>query len=546
MPLWQSISLREAVESGVAKPVGIVVRNIHPAKNTTSKWRKRLKNRNLILWRLFNRFYVSRFSKAAEPVDMRNFLETVPTVFDNPIAIGKYREALSSKALQFVKNTEPDFILRFGFGILDGEILTCSKYGVWSYHHGDPAQFRGQPPGFWEIAKKVPVTGAILQRLSSELDGGEILHRGYFKTVFQSYAKTRDVLYLGSSSWLRRTCSEIIGNGYRGTVSSSKAAMGPIYREPQNLDMFIFIMQAVKEFFAAQVMFKFYRQNWNCGVVDAPIHVVAGLNGPEEQLRSLKGAHWMPTKKGVFTADPFGYEREDNGGIRILFELFSWRRKLGCIAGVNYNNDIFSPMELILDASTHLSYPYVSSLGSEQFFVPEHSAGCDISLFELDSTGRPHRKTTLFAKSKLIDSTFVRWDGKFWMFSLDETRSKNTDLYVYYADFMKGPWTAHPMNPIKSDVQSARPGGTPFFHNGKLFRPSQDCSTHYGSSTVINEVIVLTVTDFQEVAVSRVQPLSDGPYSFGLHTVSAVGNYTLIDGARKVSIFSEDLRPRGA
>lgn len=538
LPLWQSISLREAVGAGVAEPVGVVVRKSQPRKSGNSKWRKRYQDRKLVLWRLFNRFYVDKFSKAVEPVDMSEFFEHISIFFDDPTAITKYREALSAEAMHFIRNSEPDFILRFGFGIIEGDILDCTRLGVWSYHHGDPNKFRGQPPGFWEIAKRVPVTGAVLQRLSNELDGGEILHSGFFKTTFQSYVKTRDAIYLGSSSWLRRTCSDIIANGYRATGPSSKSEAGPVFRQPQNLDMLKFFIITVKEFFAAQMMFKFFRQNWNCGIIAAPIHVVAGLDGREEQLRALKTTQWMPPNGTVFKADPFGYERKGNGDIRILFELFSWRDKLGRIAGVNYKDNIFGPIDTVLDAPTHLSYPFVCNLHGEDYFVPEHSAGRDISLFRLDTVGKPCSKTTLFAKSELIDSTFFQWGEKYWMFSLDETKSKNTDLHVYYADDISGPWKAHPMNPVKSDVQSARPGGTPFLHNGKLFRPSQDCSTHYGSAAVINEVKVLTMSDFQEVTMSMVRPLTDGPYSYGLHTVSAVGEFTLIDGAQKKSIFS--------
>ena len=537
LPLWQSISLREAVEAGVAVPVGIVIRHSQPVKDRNSKWSKRYQDRKLLLWRLFNRFYVNKCSRAVDPVNIGKFLETVPVYFDDPVAMSNYREALSVGAMQFVKNSNPDFVLRFGFGILDGEILDCARYGVWSYHHGDPSQFRGQPPGFWEIAKKIPVTGAVLQRLSNKLDGGEILHSGFFKTTFQSYAKTRDTLYLGSSSWLKRTCSDIIANGYRATAPSFNGATGPVFRQPQNVDMLKFLINTVKEFFWAQVMFKLFRQNWNCGIIKAPIQVVAGFEGDEQQFRALKSTVWMPTNRGVFKADPFGYQRKAKGDIRILFELFNWRRKLGSIACVNYQDNVFGPIETVLDAPTHLSYPFIFNGNGDEYFVPEHSAAGEISLFRLDTTGKPDKKTTIFSKSKLIDSTFVRWSGRIWMFSLDETRSKNTDLHIYYADDVEGPWRAHPMNPVKSDVQSSRPGGTPFVHNGKLFRPAQDCSTHYGSAAMINEVKVLTLSDFQEVTVSRVRPLTDGPYSYGLHTVSAIGHHTLIDGARKTSIF---------
>src|SRR5690606_27047075 len=149
-------------------------------------------------WRLFNRIYVNRVSKASRPTDVRAILANTPTIEHIPFKDGKHREALGQDAIDFIKAAHPDFILRFGFGILAGEVLRCAKYGVWSYHHGDPSEFRGQPPGFWEMVTKSPVTGAVLQVLSDELDGGGVLHRGYFKTILHSYPKTRDALYLGT------------------------------------------------------------------------------------------------------------------------------------------------------------------------------------------------------------------------------------------------------------------------------------------------------------------------------------------------------------
>jgi methionyl-tRNA formyltransferase len=45
-------------------------------------------------------------------------------------------------------------LLRFGFNILSGEILTVARYGVWSYHHGDNDYYRGGPPHFWELVER--------------------------------------------------------------------------------------------------------------------------------------------------------------------------------------------------------------------------------------------------------------------------------------------------------------------------------------------------------------------------------------------------------
>lgn len=139
----------------------------------------------------------------------------------------------------------------------------------------------------------------------------------------------------------------------------------------------------------------------------------------------------------------------------------------------------------------------------------------------------------MLVDAPLIDTTFVGWNGKIWAFATRDTATCNTDLFVFYADTLAGPWQAHPLNPVKTDVRSARPAGTPFVVDGRLYRPAQDCSTHYGSAVSINEVTTLSETDFEERVVSRVEPSAEGGYRYGLHTISQVGDVTLIDGARK-------------
>jgi hypothetical protein len=85
---------------------------------------------------------------------------------------------------------------------------------------------------------------------------------------------------------------------------------------------------------------------------------------------------------------------------------------------------------------------------------------------------------------------------------------------------------------VKCDVRSARPGGTPFIVDGILYRPAQDDSATYGGSIVINRVDRLTTETFEETAVARLEPDPDGPYPAGIHTLSAVGGWILVDGKR--------------
>ena len=105
-------------------------------------------------------------------------------------------------------------------------------------------------------------------------------------------------------------------------------------------------------------------------------------------------------------------------------------------------------------------------------------------------------------------------------------------LFVWHARNLEGPWEPHALNPVKADIRSSRPAGTPFVHGGMLYRPAQDCSRMYGGGIVINRVVRLTPTEFAEEPAATVEPFSESPFRDGIHTLSGVGDLTLIDSKR--------------
>ena len=49
---------------------------------------------------------------------------------------------------------------------------------------------------------------------------------------------------------------------------------------------------------------------------------------------------------------------------------------------------------------------------------------------------------------------------------------------------------------------------------------------------MLNRVKRLTPTDFEEELAGVIEPFANGRYCYGIHTVSAVGSWTLVDGLR--------------
>jgi hypothetical protein len=105
-------------------------------------------------------------------------------------------------------------------------------------------------------------------------------------------------------------------------------------------------------------------------------------------------------------------------------------------------------------------------------------------------------------------------------------------LYVWTAEDLRGPWRPHPGNPVKTDVSSSRPGGAPFWNDGKLYRPAQDGRNSYGGALAINRIESLSMDDFREVTVRRIAPNPAWPYPHGVHTLNGLNGLSVIDAKR--------------
>ena len=79
-------------------------------------------------------------------------------------------------------------------------------------------------------------------------------------------------------------------------------------------------------------------------------------------------------------------------------------------------------------------------------------------------------------------------------------RDSDTELWAWHAPDPFGAWTAHVANPLKIDVTSSRPAGTPFVRDGVLYRPAQDGSHGYGAALSINQVVRLDELDLVEAS----------------------------------------------
>jgi len=280
----------------------------------------------------------------------------------------------------------------------------------------------------------------------------------------------------------------------------------------------------------------FKRESYNVGIIYAPIHsVLSSECQPEIQ--------WLPrrSRSGTFVADPFGIEH--NGRQYLLCEYFDYREPKARIMGAEINCPLFSAdLKDAIVAPCHISYPFLFRHEGQVYCIPETSRANEVALYKAEKLPYTWTKEMVLLNDiSAVDPSIVHFSGRWWLFYSDRNFG-STNLCISYADSLYGPWFPHSTQPAKKDISSSRPGGTPFIHKGKLYRPAQDCSKAYGGRVVINEVVVLSADYFEEKTVAAVEPNPNGPYPDGLHTLSAVGNMILVDGRCEQFILSAVIR----
>lgn len=350
------------------------------------------------------------------------------------------------------------------------------------------------------------------------------LVKGYFKTIPHSYRQTLEIALEGAIRLIADvTKSSVSGTGTDSTeIDNYQPFTTHAPLTPSEL------LNCIREVRLAKIKKRFrqafFIERWNIGIIDAPIHEVALSSNTQWRVEWMKEPHGTQ-----FQADPFGIS--NSKGQLILFEHMQDDR--GRIHAYNDGK----PSPILTENKIHFSYPYTFVNESTVYMVPESSFGGEIRIYPIDQPslelGEPIRLATGI---HAVDPSIVHHNRHWWLFCTDRAaKGADTRLHLYFADKLTGPWKPHPMNPIKTDIRSARPAGHLFIHEGVLYRPSQDSSITYGGRIIINRIDLLDENRFSETPVNTIGPeMLIGPYNQGTHTISALGNKTCIDGKRRV------------
>lgn len=272
---------------------------------------------------------------------------------------------------------------------------------------------------------------------------------------------------------------------------------------------------------------QFLSESWMIGVIDAPIKDLLSKPLPWD-------VKWLgPRDRNYYRADPFGVPGRDD---RFYCEVFDYREGRGSLEMIELDDagQIARVEPAQLSLSGHQSYPYLFEHAGRTYGIPETAGRNCCELFELTEDGRWLRIATLLHDVAAIDASLFVWEGRFWLAYTDGALGAYNNLCLIYASDLAGPWQRHAQYPVKMDHRSSRSAGTPFMHGGALYRPAQDCGSGYGQAVVINRITQCTPTTFHEEVVRVCSPDPRGRNPDGLHTLSAWGARTLVDGKKYI------------
>ena len=535
VPYWVRLII-ERLNASSSADIVLVAINTASAVPPASMPRKILRNADRLLyigWSLLDRA-LKRFNPDYD--EDHHWRQLVPgaTVLPVQPRQTRFSDFVEADDIQVIAEHQLDILLRFGFRILRGDILTTPKHGVWSFHHGDNQRMRGGPAGVWDLLLGEDSQGVILQRLNEDLDGGMVIDRGWYGTDIWSLHRQNHQVFMQAWNMLPRNIDALHQLGaetffrrlqeqQRGLEFYSR----PMRVAPGNLTAVKLLSGHAWRYLSEKLQLLFMQRQWVL-LVSKP--------GSLEPTRSMWRLNEIIPPADRIWADPFVVSRD---GVHTIFiEEKTNARRDGFISVMQINaQGVATRPKSIIERPYHMSYPFVFEYQQQWYMVPETANGNVIEVYRCEQfPDRWEHSHHLLENIEAYDTTLLEYQGRWWLFALVNTnkhlREISSELHIFHADNpLATDWQPHPRNPVVTDIRSARPAGRFFEFNGKLYRPSQNCGVRYGYGMKFNRVVELTTENYEECCEDEVLPNWDWRVC-ATHTYNVDNTFTVSDALR--------------
>jgi hypothetical protein len=519
VPAWIRRALERIAASGQAEFALVILRAGH-AGSGNGLLKAEAANR---IYRWFNAADEKIFvggQNALEPISVQDLFPGA-AVLEVTLAGKRSIESFDPAILEQIRSQGLDILVKVGFDALAGSIFTAARYGVWAY------SFEGTPHGFWEVVTGQTETWAFLRRLNGEAKPDQLLYCTSSSTYPFSAARNRNRSLWLAASFLPRQITaahRLREEAYfarAGKAIQSRVGLKPgTKKAPSNL---------LALWLAARLLARNILEFFNRKMFQDAWYLL--FKKDADGSLEFEDFQALIPPRGTFWADPHVIQKD--GRQYIFVEEFPHATGKGILSVIELDEQgRQSEPVCILEKEYHLSYPHVFDWQGKYYLIPETAGKRSIDLYECVAfPTRWEYKQTLIDNILAVDATVTFANGKWWLFSgvaENEAAFPEVELCLFFSDdLFAGEWKAHPMNPVVADLSSSRPAGAIFTRDGRLMRPSQDCSQSYGYGFKLNVIQVLSETDYHEETVAEVKPWKKNV--LGTHTYGTAGKFTIID-----------------
>lgn len=407
-------------------------------------------------------------------------------------------QSIPDDVVESLSDLKIDVIVRFGMGLLTiSEEL--SHYNILSFHHGNPAKYRGRPAGFYEIINKEKKCGIIVQKLSNKLDAGKILAFAECKVENYSYKKTSINLYNSSKPLLLKALRNLEKDN-----NIDIGVEGKIYTLPSNKIVIKFITILIKNFILRIFYGIFFEKKW-----EVSLHRLK-LNCNQENIVDLSLGKKIPIKNDYsFYADPF-FSCDEN---KIYLEALSKKEGIGKILEISSSN--LHDQKIILEGG-HYSYPFCFKFDHKEHILPEVASHSSPFFLSLNYENNQKFFIQGLEDLRIIDSTLFQSCGHFYLF-FGIYGDRNSNLHLWSSNNIFNKFKPHPDSPISMNPSFSRMAGKIISDGNNLFRLGQNNEEKYGKSINILKITKLTPHEYSESLSGSIK-MSDrlGPHTFNL------------------------------
>lgn len=463
----------------------------------------------------------SKFKKFFDLFDLSEFnLETVnvePT-FSSSGLVYRY----NNSELEKIKSLKLNLLIRGGSGILRGEILNICKNGIVSFHHADNDTNRGGPAGFWEVFNKQKRTGFIIQKLTEELDGGDVIFKGYIPTSFY-YTLNLAMLYEKSNPFLHKTIEKIVLESTDIKIYPKKKYLYPLYTTPNVYNQMRYLFSTAILIFK-KIIRKITKKNYRWGVAYQFVD-------NWKDVTKLSSSKKIPNPPNCFLADPFIWQKD---GVHYCFvENYNYLKKKGCISVFKITRNDCIELGIALEEDFHLSYPFLLSYQNELYMCPETHEARDIRLYKcLEFPLKWKLSKILISEVSAADTNIFNKDGRWWLMTnicSSNLSEHSSELHIFSSnELLSSNWKPNKKNPVLFDPLIARNGGL-IVENQNVYRIYQQQGfDNYGEALRATKITLLNDHEYEEEKLFEIEPRFFEGIK-GTHTYNYKNGLSVID-----------------